>query len=212
MGKSSPGGNGISEQHSPVLSESGHSPRSRLPKTNNNEDKIRNASSAFDPVSPSVAPGLLQVDPSFNYMRSLAGGDYKNHPSVASIFAQAFNANNISSSGKRKATTPQKIPRFHDLPPTHPLMQLPSSVYPREPPLLSSAFNFVDRERAASASPSPLPIPTMPLPFIPQSVLSTMFQQQQMRQAVAAALKVISQYFIAPLAISRCIFISFFIF
>lgn len=168
--------NPLEQQSQSAHSDSAHSPLLR------NDDGSRN-NAMTDPMPPGANPGLIRLDPSkYNYLRSVAG-NFKNPSTMASIFAQALAANSASTSGKRKSANPQKITRYQDFPSTHPLMQLPGPLLP------PNSFSLHDKERPTT-SPSPLPIPAISLPFIPPSMLSSVFQQHQLRQAaVNASLK-----------------------
>ena len=175
--KESPSRKNASEQQPQRShSESAHSPMLR-------NDELSRSNVLTDSMAPGTGPGLIRLDPSkYNYLRSVA--NFKNPSTMASIFAQALAANTASTSGKRKSSNPQKITRYQDFSSGHPLMQLPGPLLP------SNTFSMHDKERP-STSPSPLPIPAISLPFIPPSMLSSVFQQHQLRQAaVNASLKV----------------------
>nr|XP_039264479.1 ikaros family zinc finger protein-like isoform X2 [Styela clava] len=193
VGKTSPSENQkTSEEHlSPSMSDSNLSPNgSKSRMLHNTEENARHSNLAVAAIGAPMSPGnalqktnLLQIDP--YYIRSLAGTDFKNHPSMTNMFSHAMGSSQLSSS-KRKATTPQKIPRFHDMPAGHPLIQLQSASYARDGPMISPVFKYLEKDRSSSTSPNSISMPTMPLPFMPSSILSTMFHQQQLRQVAAA--------------------------
>lgn len=118
----------------------------------------------------------------YNYLRSVAG-NFKNSPTMASIFAQALTAGALPTVGKRKSTQPQKITRCKDFPTNLPLMQL------QAPMLHQNAFGLRENERTASSS-SPLHMPPLPLPFIPPNMLSVLQHHHLRQAAVNASLQV----------------------
>lgn len=179
------------EQYSPPLSSPSRSPtgvRARPGQTK--EETSYNAAvvAALSSLSPANV-GPMDVDSAnFNYLRQA------HHPAVASMFAQALHNNSaLSSSCKRKASTPQKITRFREMagqPGQYPLLQMPTNSFvPTSSFLPVGLFKNRSDERPASSSPNG--IPAVPLPFVPPSVLSSLFHHQQMQQAAAMSSEVI---------------------